>query len=69
MLKGKVRWFNVRKGYGFIDSDDGQSVFVHKSAIKYLGFKERLTENQEVTFEVIQGEKGLQARNVRVVQG
>lgn len=63
MAKGKVKWFNESKGYGFIAQEDGQDVFVHFSAIKGEGFK-TLAEGEEVEFEVVDGEKGLQAVNV-----
>lgn len=62
-VKGKVKWFNEKKGYGFIEREDGGDVFVHFSAIKGEGFK-TLTEGQTVEFEIIQGEKGPQAANV-----
>jgi cold shock protein len=60
---GKVKWFNDAKGYGFISRENGPDVFVHHSAIVGDGFK-TLAENQEVEFEVVQGQKGLQAQNV-----
>ena len=63
MARGKVKWFNESKGYGFIAQEDGQDVFVHFSAIKGEGFK-TLAEGEEVEFEVVEGEKGLQAVNV-----
>ncbi len=66
MAKGRVKWFNEKKGYGFISRDDGSDVFVHFSAIKRDGFKS-LNEGDEVEFEVSQGAKGLQATNVVVV--
>jgi CspA family cold shock protein len=62
-VKGKVKWFNEKKGYGFIEREDGGDVFVHFSAIKGEGFK-TLAEGQTVEFEIIQGEKGPQAANV-----
>jgi CspA family cold shock protein len=63
MATGKVKWFNEQKGYGFISRDDGDDVFVHFSEINASGFK-TLAENQEVTFEIKEGPKGLQATNV-----
>jgi len=63
MARGKVKWFNESKGYGFIEREDGSDVFVHFSAIKGDGFK-TLSENQEVEFDVEQGEKGPKAVNV-----
>ena len=66
MPVGKVKWFDERKGYGFISRDDGDDVFVHYSEIESEGFK-TLTENQEVSFELKEGPKGLQASNVHVI--
>ncbi len=63
MQRGKVKWFNDAKGYGFIEQDDGEDVFVHFSVIDMDGFK-TLTDGSEVQFEVVQGEKGLQATKV-----
>jgi CspA family cold shock protein len=60
---GRVKWFNESKGYGFIEQDDGEDVFVHYSAIQGDGFK-TLAEGQQVEFEVVRGEKGLQAAKV-----
>src|SRR6266702_1671892 len=63
MAKGKVKWFNDAKGYGFIEQEGGEDVFVHFSAIQMDGFK-TLAEGQVVEFEVKAGEKGLHAANV-----
>jgi CspA family cold shock protein len=63
MSKGKVKWFNDAKGYGFITEDGGADVFVHFTAIQGDGFK-TLAEGQEVEFEVTNGKKGPQASNV-----
>lgn len=62
-IKGKVKWFNNAKGYGFLGRDDGPDVFVHYSAIKSEGYKS-LQEGDEVEFEIAQGDKGPQAENV-----
>jgi len=66
MATGKVKWFNASKGYGFIEQESGEDVFVHFSQIQEEGFK-TLNEGQDVEFEITQGEKGLQARNVTKV--
>lgn len=63
MSKGKVKWFNDSKGYGFIEQENGQDVFVHYSAIQGDGYRS-LAEGDTVTFEVQRGPKGLQAANV-----
>lgn len=63
MEQGTVKWFNADKGYGFISRDSGDDVFVHFSAIQSDGFKS-LEEGQAVSFEVQQGDRGLQAANV-----
>lgn len=60
---GKVKWFNAEKGYGFIERDGGNDVFVHYSAIDMDGFR-TLEEGTEVQFEVVEGAKGPQAANV-----
>jgi len=62
MARGKVKWFNDAKGYGFIEQEGGEDVFVHFSAITMDGFK-TLAEGQEVEFEILTGEKGLHAAN------
>ncbi len=62
-FKGKVKWFNDNKGYGFIQREDGTDVFVHFSAIEGEGYK-TLKEGQEVEFEVVESPKGLQASKV-----
>ncbi|MGH7550402.1 MAG: cold-shock protein [Gemmatimonadota bacterium] len=63
MAKGKVKWFNDAKGYGFIEQDAGEDVFVHFTAIQTDGFK-TLAEGQQVEFEVTAGKKGPQAAKV-----
>ncbi len=66
MLKGKVKWFDAKKGYGFISQDDGNDVFVHFSALNMDGFR-TLEEGQDVEFEVQNGTKGPQAANVSIL--
>ena len=63
MLEGKVKWFNRRKGYGFIETAEGRDVFVHYSSITTEGFK-ALDEGDDVLFDVMEGEKGPRATNV-----
>jgi CspA family cold shock protein len=63
MAEGTVKWFNDAKGFGFIQQDGGQDVFVHHSAIKADGFKS-LSEGERVSFEVVDGQKGPAAQNV-----
>lgn len=65
MVKGTVKWFNEKKGYGFIEQENGADVFVHFSGISGSGFK-TLTEGDQVTFEIQQGPKGASAVNVTV---
>ncbi|GEL76200.1 cold-shock protein [Tenuibacillus multivorans] len=63
MQNGVVKWFNAEKGYGFIQVEGGDDVFVHYSAIQEEGFK-TLDEGQEVEFEIVEGDRGPQASNV-----
>ncbi|MCL4407197.1 MAG: cold-shock protein [Thermotogae bacterium] len=63
-MKGTVKWFDSKKGFGFITAEDGTDIFVHYSAIQAGGYKE-LKENQKVTFDVTEGPKGKQASNVK----
>lgn len=62
-MHGKVKWFSAEKGYGFIEREDGSDVFVHFSAIQDEGFKS-LSEGQNVTFDIVDGNRGPQAANV-----
>lgn len=62
-MTGKVKWFNSEKGFGFIEREEGDDVFVHFSAIQSEGFK-TLEEGQEVEFEIVEGDRGPQAANV-----
>jgi CspA family cold shock protein len=64
MAKGKVKWFNDAKGFGFIAQDGGKDVFVHHTAITMEGFR-TLAEGDSVEFDIVEGPKGLQAANVR----
>jgi CspA family cold shock protein len=68
MAEGKVKWFNTRKGYGFIATDDGKDIFVHYSNIAEDGYK-TLAEGDSVTFDIVDGEKGLRAENVVAKKG
>ena len=68
MAKGKVKWYNDQKGFGFIQQDGGPDVFVHHTSIQGEGFK-TLAEGEEVEFDVTQGPKGAKAENVRRSQG
>lgn len=62
-MLGRVKWFNKEKGYGFIEREDGDDVFVHYSAIQEEGFKS-LTEGEQVEFDIVEGDRGPQAANV-----
>jgi len=62
-MQGKVKWFNADKGFGFIEREDGDDVFVHFSAIQMDGYK-TLEEGQMVEFDIVQGDRGPQAANV-----
>lgn len=62
-MQGKVKWFDAEKGFGFIEREDGEDVFVHFSAIESEGFK-TLDEGQSVEFEIVEGARGPQAANV-----
>ncbi|MBN1467446.1 MAG: cold-shock protein [Fusobacteriaceae bacterium] len=65
-MKGIVKWFNEEKGFGFITAEDGKDVFAHFSQIQKPGFK-KLTEGEEVTFDITEGAKGPQASNIKSV--
>ena len=67
MAKGVVKWFNEKKGFGFIEQENGGDVFVHHSAINATGFK-TLNEGDRVTFDIEQGQKGPAAANVTVIR-
>lgn len=66
MHQGKVKWFNIEKGYGFIEYNDGDDVFVHFTGIQSDGFR-TLEEGQNVSFEIIEGNRGPQAANVLLI--
>lgn len=66
MTNGTVKWFNDRKGFGFIEQENGPDVFVHHSAINSSGFK-TLSEGDNVSFDIEQGQKGPAAANVNVI--
>ena len=66
MAQGTVKWFSDQKGYGFIEQDDGEDIFVHHSEIIGSGFKS-LSEGDRVTFDIGEGQKGLAAQNVKKI--
>ncbi len=68
MPEGQVKWFNEKKGFGFIEQDSGKDLFVHYTAIQGGGFR-TLKEGQKVRFEVEETPKGLNAKNVQIIQG
>ncbi|MHC1685576.1 MAG: cold-shock protein [Clostridiaceae bacterium] len=65
-MNGTVKWFNAEKGFGFVTGEDGNDAFAHFSQIKSDGFKS-LDENQNVSYDVVKGPKGLQAENINVI--
>lgn len=65
-MTGKVKWFNSEKGYGFITTDEGQDIFAHYSQIQKDGFKS-LDEDERVSFDVVDGDKGPQASNIESI--
>lgn len=65
-MRGKVKWFNASKGFGFIEQEGGEDVFVHFSAIQATGYKS-LEEGQMVEFDVTLGNRGQQAENVKII--
>ena len=67
MAQGRVKWFNDQKGYGFIEQEGGEDVFVHFSALQGEGFRS-LNENDKVEFEIVDGPKGKQATNVKRIE-
>jgi len=66
MVEGTVKWFNNSKGFGFIEQDGGKDVFVHHSSIQMEGFKS-LEEGTKVTFDLVEGQKGPAAENVKII--
>lgn len=69
MVQGKVKWFSVQKGFGFIEPDDGsEDIFVHANSVDFLGMNEGLNEGETLTFDVERTPKGLNAENVQRVE-
>ena len=66
MPEGKVKWFDEKRGYGFIENKEGDSIFVHYNAIQQDGFK-TLYEGQHVSFDIEKGQKGMAATNVKII--
>lgn len=66
MIEGRVKWFDEKRGYGFIEKEEGDDIFVHYTAIQDSGFK-TLYEGQRVSFDIENGQKGLAATNVKVM--
>jgi cold shock protein len=66
-MRGTVKWFSAEKGYGFITPEDGADVFVHFSAIESSGYR-KLEAGEQVEFEIVDGQKGKQASNVRMLE-
>ena len=64
-IKGTVKWFDAKKGYGFISRESGDDIFAHYSSINSEGYR-KLTEGQTVEFDVVEGKKGLEAKNIEV---
>jgi cold shock protein len=68
MPQGTVKWFNATKGYGFITSDEGGDIFVHRSDLAEVGYRREVFENQRVEFEIAEGRKGPKAVNVKIIE-
>jgi len=68
MPEGKVKWFNEKKRYGFIEKDGGGDIFVHRNDVRYAGPRNTLVQGQRVSFEIAQSDKGPKAVNVRVIE-
>jgi CspA family cold shock protein len=66
MPKGTVKWFNIRKGFGFITAEDGTDIFVHKNDVDYIGLRKFLVEGLKVEYEVQKSPQGVKATKVRI---